>query len=39
VTDASCYVSNGSVGPALTNMALTARACAYIAEHHADGSL
>ena len=35
VTDASCYVSNGAVGPTLTIMALTARACEYIARGHA----
>lgn len=39
VTDASAYVSNGGVGPTLTIMALTARACDYIARQHADGSL
>jgi choline dehydrogenase-like flavoprotein len=39
VTDASCYVSNGAVGPALTIMALTARACDYIAQEKADGTL
>lgn len=32
VTDSSCYVTNGGVGPTLTIMALTARACQYIAE-------
>jgi choline dehydrogenase-like flavoprotein len=35
VTDASCYVTNGMVGPTLTIMALTARACEYIAREHA----
>jgi choline dehydrogenase-like flavoprotein len=39
VTDASCYVSNGAVGPTLTIMALTARAAEFIAKQHADGSL
>jgi len=39
VTDASCYVSNGTVGPALSIMALTARACDYIAREYARGSL
>jgi choline dehydrogenase-like flavoprotein len=29
LTDASCYVTNGAVGPTLTIMALTARACAH----------
>jgi choline dehydrogenase-like flavoprotein len=33
VTDASSYVSNGGVGPTLTIMALTARACAHVAEN------
>ncbi|MCU1481852.1 MAG: oxidoreductase [Subtercola sp.] len=37
VTDASSYVSNGAVGPTLTIMALTARACEYIAREHASG--
>ena len=31
VTDASCFVSSGIVGPTLTLMALTARACDFIA--------
>jgi choline dehydrogenase-like flavoprotein len=39
VTDASCYVTNGIVGPTLTIMALTARACEYIAREHAAGAL
>ncbi|MFC9335747.1 GMC oxidoreductase [Arthrobacter sp. NPDC057009] len=39
VTDASSYVSNGAVGPTLTIMALTARACDYIAKEHAAGTL
>ena len=39
VTDASCFVSGGSVGPTLTIMALTARACEYIARQHAEGAL
>jgi len=39
VTDSSCYVSNGATGPTLTIMALTARACEYIAREHASGSL
>lgn len=33
VTDPSCYPSNGAVGPSLTIMALTARACEHIAQH------
>ena len=39
VTDASCYVSIGNVGPTLSIMALTARACDYIAREYARGSL
>jgi choline dehydrogenase-like flavoprotein len=39
VTDASCFVSNGIVGPTLTIMALTARACEFIATQHATGAL
>jgi choline dehydrogenase-like flavoprotein len=39
VTDGSCFVSNSTVGPTLTIMALTARACEYIAREHADGTL
>jgi choline dehydrogenase-like flavoprotein len=39
VTDASCFVSGGSVGPTLTIMALTARTCEYIAGQHAEGAL
>ncbi|WP_308196344.1 GMC family oxidoreductase [Paenarthrobacter sp. TYUT067] len=39
VTDASSYVSNGAVGPTLTIMAITARACDYIAKEHAAGTL
>jgi choline dehydrogenase-like flavoprotein len=39
VTDGSCFPSSGTVGPALTIMALTARACAYIAEEYNSGSL
>ena len=39
VTDASCSVSSGNVGPTLTIMALTARACEYIAREHATGAL
>lgn len=38
VTDASCYVTDGMVGPTLTIMAITARACEYIAREHASGS-
>lgn len=39
VTDASCFVSNGLVGPTLTIMAMAARACHYIARQYADGAL
>lgn len=39
VTDGSAFVSNSTVGPTLTIMALTARACEFIAAQHADGSL
>jgi choline dehydrogenase-like flavoprotein len=39
VTDGSCFVSSGTVGPALTIMALTARACEYIAQEYRSGGL
>jgi choline dehydrogenase-like flavoprotein len=39
VTDGSCFVSSGTVGPALTIMALTARACDYIAREYKNGGL
>lgn len=39
VTDGSSFVSNSTVGPTLTIMALTARACEFIAERHSDGGL
>ncbi|PHP51332.1 GMC family oxidoreductase [Actinomyces ruminis] len=39
VTDASSFVTNGTVGPTLTIMALTSRACKFIAEQHASGGL
>lgn len=38
VTDASCYVTNGIVGPTLTIMAMTARACEHIAREHAQSA-
>lgn len=38
-TDASSYVTNGRVGPTLTIMALTARACEYAAREYAAGTL
>lgn len=39
VTDGSAFVSSGLVGPTLTIMALTARACQYIVREHAGGAL
>lgn len=39
VPDASTFVSSSTVGPALTIMALAARAGAFVAEHLADGTL
>jgi choline dehydrogenase-like flavoprotein len=39
VTDGSCFPSSGTVGPALTIMALTARACDYIANEYKTGRL
>lgn len=39
VTDGSCFPSSGTVGPALTIMALTARACEYIAREYKAGAL
>ncbi|HRA07231.1 MAG TPA: GMC family oxidoreductase [Propionicimonas sp.] len=39
VPDASSFVSGSTVGPALTIMALAARASAFLAEHQADGTL
>jgi choline dehydrogenase-like flavoprotein len=39
VTDASCFPSNGIVGPALTIMAVTSRACDHLAREHATGAL
>ncbi len=39
VTDGASFVSNSTVGPALTIMALSARAAAFIAEAHASGLL
>jgi hypothetical protein len=37
VTDGSSFVSSGTVGPALTIMAMTVRACEYIAGQSKDG--
>lgn len=34
VTDSSCFVSGGTCGPTLTTMALTVRACEYIAKEY-----
>lgn len=39
VTDGSCFTSNGIAGPALTIMALTVRACEYLAREYKNGSL
>jgi len=39
ITDGSCFVSSGTVGPALTIMAITARACEYIAGEYKNGDL
>ncbi|HCJ5524747.1 TPA: GMC family oxidoreductase [Klebsiella pneumoniae] len=39
VTDASSFVTGGTVGPTLTIMALTARACEYIAREYKKGNL
>jgi choline dehydrogenase-like flavoprotein len=39
VTDGSCFPSSGTVGPALTIMALTVRACEYIAKEYKSGGL
>ncbi len=39
VPDGAAFVTNSTVGPALTIMALTARACSFIADAHATGGL
>lgn len=39
VTDSASFPSASTVGPALTIMAVTARACRFIAEAHASGEL
>jgi choline dehydrogenase-like flavoprotein len=39
VTDGSCFASSGTVGPALTIMALTVRACEYIAREYKANAL
>ncbi|HSF25245.1 MAG TPA: GMC family oxidoreductase [Blastocatellia bacterium] len=39
VTDGACFVSIGCQNPTLTMMALTVRACEYVAEQHKKGNL
>jgi len=39
VTDGACYVSSGNQNPTLTMMAITARACDYIADQYRAGRL
>jgi len=39
VTDGSSFPSSGTVGPALTIMAMTVRACDYIAQEYKSNSL
>ena len=39
VTDGACFTSSGCANPTLTMMAITARACDYIAEEHKRGNL
>lgn len=39
VTDGACFVTSGTVGPTLTMMAMTARACDYAAEQYKRGQL
>jgi choline dehydrogenase-like flavoprotein len=39
VTDGACFVSQGCQNPTLTMMAITVRACDYIAEEHKKGNL
>lgn len=38
VTDSSCFPTNGSCGPTLTTMAITTRACEYIAKEYGNSS-
>ncbi|MGD8779633.1 MAG: GMC family oxidoreductase [Ignavibacteria bacterium] len=38
VTDSSCFPTNGSCGPTLTTMAITMRACEYIANEYGKSS-
>lgn len=39
VTDGACFVTSGTVGPTLTMMAITARACHYAANQYMQGQL
>jgi choline dehydrogenase-like flavoprotein len=39
VTDGACFVSSGCQNPTLTMMAITARACDYIADQAKKGNL
>jgi len=39
VTDGACFVSQGCQNPTLTMMAITARACDYIANEFKGGNL
>lgn len=39
VTDGACFVTSGTVGPTLTMMAITARACDYAADKYKKGQL
>lgn len=39
VTDGACFVTSGTVGPTLTMMAITARACHHAAEQYKKGQL
>ncbi|MBC3838515.1 GMC family oxidoreductase [Klebsiella pneumoniae] len=39
VTDGACFVTSGTVGPTLTMMAITARACDYAATQYKKGQL
>ncbi len=39
VTDGSCFVSSGTVGPTLTIAALTVRACDYLVKEYKQGAL
>lgn len=39
VTDGACFVTSGTVGPTLTMMAITARACDYLVGRYKNGQL